>query len=526
MAEAAVTIVINKAVAAKALLEGETHNVRENIGWIETQMKTLQSYLTEVESKNAADFINSIGDLALDVEDILDTYLLEMESHKTRGPFGFLKHPSCIPCHAVTERYLSLEMKRVKKRAAEIKQFKCDITAKSDIDEEIWNQTDKFQKKLFGREETVQKIEAEIFSEKKKCRVISIVGNGGVGKTTVARDIYLRVRSNFNCSAMVYISEESNYGEILLNIGKQVGLRESRMRQNMEEHLYSFLRSKKFLIFLDDVTDKWDVLKDIVMTDSRNGSRIIVTCRDPIFSKLAFHLDPLNDSEGKELFYDLILPTPEDTLSVVLKNVGDKIVQKCGGLPLAIVVAAGLLGAKKRSERSWNEVLERMSEGVENDNLKILDLSYQDLPAELKPIFLCFGIFPVNCETSVLDLIKFWVGEKLVVLVDESIKPEKIVHAYVDKLVSRNLIQVSRKKSDGRVKGWRIHLFLHNLCTRKVEEINFFCSWDNLRNADVASTARRVITNSSSSLNDNNLQNFAVPRKLRTLHCFGKVFRD
>ncbi|PIN01041.1 Apoptotic ATPase [Handroanthus impetiginosus] len=522
MAEATVAIVINKSVAIKALLEGERHNFQENISWIETQMKTLQSYLTEVVSKNAANFINSIGDLAQDVEDILDTYFLEIESHKTKGPFGFLKHPSCMPCYAVTDRYLSLEMNKVKKIAAEIKQFKCDITAKSNIDGEIWNQTDKFQKKLFGREETVQKIEAEIFIEKKKCRVISIVGTGGVGKTTVARDVYLRVRSKFDCSAMVYVSEESNYGEILFDIAKQVGLRESRMKQNMEEHLYSFLCSKKFVIFFDDVTDKWDVLKDTVMTDSRNGSRIIVTCREQIFSKSVFHLDILNDSEEKELFYNLILPTPEDTLSVVLKNIGDKIVQKCGGLPLAIEVAAGLLRAKERSERSWNELLERMSEGGANDSLKILDLSYQDLPAELKPFFLYFGIFPANCEMSALELIKFWIPERLVVQLDAGIKPEEIVHAYVDKLVARNLIQVSRKKSDGRVKRWRIHRFLHNLCTRKAEEINFFCNWDNLRNADVASTARIVVTNSSSSLSDNNLQNFAVPRKLRTLHCFGK----
>ncbi|PIM97192.1 hypothetical protein CDL12_30340 [Handroanthus impetiginosus] len=382
MAEATVTIVINKAIAAKALLEGETHNVRENIGWIETQMKTLQSYLSE---------------------DILDTYLLEIDSHKAKGPFGFLKHLSCTPCYAVTERYLSPEMKRVKKRAAEIKQFKRDITAKSNVDGEIWNETNKFQKKLYGHEETVRKIEAEIFSEKKKCKVISIIGTGGVGKTTVARDIYLRVRSKFVCSAMLYVSEESNYGEILLDIGKQVGLRENRMKQNMEEHLYSFLCSKKFLIFLDDASDKWDILKDIVMSDSRNGSRIIVSCREPIFPKLVFHLDILNNSEGKELFHNLILTTLEDTHSVVLKHIGDKIVQKCGGLPLAIEVAAGLLRAKERSERSWTEILERMSEGDENK---------------------------ISCL-------------------------EKIVHAYVHKLVARNLIQVSRRKSDGRVKGWR-----------------------------------------------------------------------
>ncbi|PIN00036.1 Apoptotic ATPase [Handroanthus impetiginosus] len=522
MAEAAVAIVINKAIAAQALLKGEDHHLRENISWIETQMKTLQSYLEDAQSKNATNFINSIRDLALDVEDLLDTYLLEIESHKTKGLFGFLKHSSCIPCYGVTHNDFSLKIGEFMKRAAKIEQSKGDIAAKANIDGAIRNQTNKVQKKLSGREETVRKIEAEIFSEKKKCKVISIVGATGVGKTTVARDIYLRVRSKFDCSAMVYVSEESNSGVILLDIAKQVRLRESQMKQNIEEHLNTFLCSKKFVIFLDGVTDKWDVLKDMVMIDSRNGSRIIVTCRDPVVPKLVFPLEYLNDSEGKEAFYDLILPTPEDTLSPELKNIGDKIVQKCGGLPLAIEVAAGLLRAKERSERSWTEVLERMSEGGENHRLKILDLSYQDLPAELKPFFLYFGIFPTNREIFLLELTQFWAAEKLVLLFDESRKPEKIVQAHVDKLVERNLIQVSRKNSDGKVKSWRIHLFLHKLCTRKVEEINFFCNWDNLRNAVVASTARRVITNSSSSLSESNMQNFTVPRKIRTLLCFGK----
>ncbi|PIN11490.1 hypothetical protein CDL12_15912 [Handroanthus impetiginosus] len=212
----------------------------------------------------------------------------------------------------------------------------------------------------------------------------------------------------------------------------------------------------------------------------------------------------------------------EETLPRELKNIGDKIVQKCHGLPLAIQVAAGMLKAKERSESIWNEVLEKMGKGGENESLKILDLSYEDLPTKLKPFFLYFGIFPLNSEIYVSELIRFWVAEKLI-QVDESRKAREIVEAYIDKLIARNLIQVSRRTSGGRVKTCGIQNLLHDLCTRKAEEIKFFSNWNNLRNADVASTARRVITNSLSRLSDQNiLEDLTVPKKLRALLCFGK----
>ncbi|PIN17643.1 Apoptotic ATPase [Handroanthus impetiginosus] len=528
MAEAAVAIVINKAIAAKALVErGELHS-QEHISWIETQMKTLQSYLEDAESKEATWFVNSIRDLALDVEDILDTYLPEIESHKSKGLFGFLKHSSCILCHGITDNDFSLKIEEFKKRAARIEQSKGDIAAKScDVDREKPEKCDvdrekpkkEFEKKIFGHEKRSE-ILNEMACELKECRIISIVGPGGIGKTAVASYIYHQVKNKFDCSAMVYISEESTTTDILLDIAKQVGLSESQMKHKMQENLFWLLRDKKYVIFLDDIVrEKWDVVKDIVaMTNSMKDSRIIFTCRDSedCESHKEFNLDFLSYSVGKELFYDSMGETPPPEL----KEIGDEIVQNCGGWPLTIQVIAGTLKAEESS--SWHEVLKRArkSPGFGKDSLNImLDLSYQELPTKLKPFFLYFGIFPMNREIFVSELIQLWVAEKLVIEAEDSRKPHKIVEGYINKLVERNLIQVYRRKSDGRVQSCGIQNLLHDFCTRKAKEISFFCTGD----AHLASVARRVITNSSSSLSgQHDSDDSTVPRKIRALFCFGK----
>ncbi|PIN11493.1 Apoptotic ATPase [Handroanthus impetiginosus] len=523
MAEAAVAIVINKAIAAKALLEGEGLHSQEHISWIETQTKTLQSYLKDAQSKKEADFINSIRDFALDVEDSLDTFVPEIEQQKSKGSFGFLKHPSCIPCYGVTDNDFSLKIEEFKKRAAKIEQSKGDIAAESSVDMKFWVKTKEFKKTYFLREERGE-IKAKISGGDQKCRMIYIIGPGGVGKTTLAREIYDQVKKEFECSAMVCISEESPVGDLLIDIARQVKLGESKMKQNLQENLNLFLRDRKYVIFLDDFLHKFDVLTDVVMTNSKKGSRIIVTCREQEFQELACYLDDsihekdsitlkhLSDSEGKKLFHDCM----GQTLSSELENISDKIVRKCGGLPLAIHVAAGLLKAKERSERSWNEVLERMDEGNENDNFnRIFNLSYQDLPTKLKPFFLYFGIFPMNREIFVSELIRLWVAEKLVIKADESRKPNRIVEDYMDELIERNLIQVSRTRVDGRVKSCGIQNLLRDFCIGKAKEINFFYNSSNLRNDDLPSTARRVIADSSST-------NSTIPGKLRAVLCFSK----
>ncbi|KAK4415029.1 ToMV resistance protein Tm-2(2) [Sesamum alatum] len=483
MAEAAITAVINKTVEIAGNLVTETgsriYHLQENVSWIERQMRSLRSYLKDAESKKAnshevANLIITIRDLAQDVEDILDTYLAEIESHNTKGRFQFLKCASSALCYGVKANNFALEIEKIKKRAAELEvsRVNCgievDANAGAGTDADLWHSRKLFlraphESKIFGRERILEKQEVEMLREDKGSIIISVVGPAGVGKTTVAKRSYRKVKNEFEVSAIVYVSQEPRLGELLLDIAKQVGLSEDKMKENLEYNLYLLLQEKRYVILLDDIWDvkTWDSLRYIFPSNSENGSRIIVTSRYVDVGRYIsgegslIQLNLLDKDEGTELFFDLILPTSEESLPPAVKDIGEKIVERCGGLPLAIVVAVGLLRARERSKHAWSQVLQSMSKGSENDCSKILALSYLDLP---------------RVKTS-LPL------------------------------------------------RWNVPR--RSLCIQVAEDNNFFCTLGNLGSVGFASIVRRVTSNSCGS-SEHASRYIRTPKKTHALLFFGE----
>ncbi|KAL0292859.1 UNVERIFIED_CONTAM: ToMV susceptible protein tm-2 [Sesamum angustifolium] len=533
-AEAATIRVIIKVVEILGNLTAKAgsgiNHLEENISWIERKMRTLQSYLKDADYKRstrheAANLIIDIRDLAHDVEDILDTHLPEIES------------ASRIARLAKANSFGS-EIEKIKKRVDDIENSreKCGVTADANagavIDADLQDRRKLFLRaphelKIVGREGILRKLEEEILSEESRRIVKSIVGAAGVGKTTVGKRVYERTKNRFEVSAIVYVSKGPNLGELLLDIAKQVGLSKDKVEEDLVRNLCLLLQEKRFLIFLDDIWDAetWDSLKNILLTHSEKGSRIMVTSRYHHVGRYIggegslVPLGMLGKKQRKELFFDSILQPSEKPLPLpmVLREIGKKILKRCGGLPLAIVVMAGLLKARERTVRAWNEILDSVNQGKKNDCSKILALSYQDLPTELKPLFLYFGMFPEDCEIFVNGLIDAWVAEKLI-KADGSRKPQSIAEASIDELISRNLIHVSRRRSDGRVRSLRIHDLLRKLCIELAEDNNFFCTLNKLKATATASIVRRVTCTSNEHVD----QDYSVPKKVRSSLCFGR----
>ncbi|PIN11492.1 Apoptotic ATPase [Handroanthus impetiginosus] len=330
---------------------------------------------------------------------------------------------------------------------------------------------------------------------------------------------------------MVYVSQEAQATEILRDIAKQVGFSDEKMNENLEHNLYLFLQEKKYLIFLDDIWNikTWDQLRDTLLVNSENGSRIIVTSRHTNVGnyigatarylgadQFLVPLDVLSKDYALYLFKDMISgPNYENEVRKPLREIGEKIVDKCGGLPLAIEVVVGMLRVRGMSIPAWNEVLRTMTQIPENNCLKLLSLSYNDLPRNLKPLFLYLGIFPENREILVPQLIPLWVAEKFI---RANGNQDDDVENQINELISRNLLQVSCRKSDGRVRSFRMHSLVHDLCMQLGEENNYFCTRNNLTKARDVTIVRRVTTNTS-FLHENAFQDVKIP-KLRALFCF------
>ncbi|KAL1804791.1 hypothetical protein ACET3Z_027859 [Daucus carota] len=321
---------------------------------------------------------------------------------------------------------------------------------------------------------------------KKKLQVISIVGMAGLGKTTLATRLYNHsyVESYFHARAWITCSQLYLKRESLLKILSSVSEITDEicaMNDNMLAHtLYRALKGRRYLIVIDDIwsIDAWNDISRC-FPDDNNGSRIMLTTR---LKEVALHAQSdgnplclrfLTEEEGFDLFKRKLFK--DGNLFGILGFLGKRITRNCCGLPLAIVVIAGLL--KNNFEiNSWKQIEKHVSSYIISDYNRYMDtlaLSYNHLPQHLKPCFLSFGAFPVGYDIPVRQLMWLWIAEGFIGQDGRERNLEDIAEDCLMDLINRSLVVVGKKRSNGAIKTCRIHDLLRDLCLRKAEEENF-----------------------------------------------------
>lgn len=219
----------------------------------------------------------------------------------------------------------------------------------------------------------------------------------------------------------------------------------------------------RYLVIIDDIWNisSWDIIK-CAFIDSKCGSRVITTTRIFEVAKLAsdvYKQEPLSPGKSKELFCRRLSIGKINDPYHQSVNISEKMLQKCGGIPLAIITIASLLASKPTTD--WSGVYDSIGFGYEDnkevDNTrKILLYSYHDLPYYPRLCLLHLSIYPEDYEIKKHTLIWKWVAEGYV---HEELGKGlfEIGERYFNMLIDRSMIQAVEKPYHSIIYACRVH---------------------------------------------------------------------
>ncbi|CAI9100984.1 OLC1v1038185C1 [Oldenlandia corymbosa var. corymbosa] len=334
-----------------------------------------------------------------------------------------------------------------------------------------------FSEHAVGLDDETQNIVDQLTRGTKQLDIVSIVGMAGIGKTTLANKVYRHhsIVHHFYVRSWCRVSQVYNKKNCLLEILRGLDDESADKYLEMNEHdlalkLYRSLKGKTYLVILDDVWDvkAWSDLQNSFPDDIK-GSRILLTSRhENVALQIKRQTDPhhlqlLTDDESWELFkMKLVFPSE-------LHDSGKAIVKRCKGLPLMIVVIAGLLS--KMEPSTWEEVEESLKNG-KDQCIDAIAMSYSHLPPHLKLCFLYFAAYAEDQKFSVREMIWLWIAEGFVEKNGRECI-EDVAEGYVIELIQRNLVMVAGKEFGSRVKFCMLHDLIHEFCLKKANEEHF-----------------------------------------------------
>ncbi|TVU38992.1 hypothetical protein EJB05_12391 [Eragrostis curvula] len=463
--------------------------------FLRDELCTVNALLMKLEDEDeldpqVKDWSNQVRELGYDIEDCIDDFTHRVGSADAKA--GFIQKISHFVDTMRARLETAKQIKVLKTRLWEVnerrKRYKLErsISGSSSVVVVDPRLPALYREpaNLVGIDGPRDELIRWVTDEKEQLKVVSIIGSGGSGKTTLANEVYRTVKGQFDCHVFVSVSQRPDMTRLLHSIRLKLGQQGSSYTcevKDLIDGIRKFLQHKRYFIIVDDLWDisTWDILS-CAFPENNLRSRSIVTTRIENVAMACcthqgrlYRLRPLSDQDSQRLLFGRTLDS-EHACSSEIKEISTEILRKCGGLPLAIITVASIIASRPtRKREDWEKILNSLgSEPGTNSMRQILNLSYKDLPRHLKACFLYIGMYPEDHIIQRVDLVRQWIAEGLV---NNSHRQgvEDVANNYFDDLVNRSLIEPEETDYNGKVMSCRVHDMMLDLIISKCIAENF-----------------------------------------------------
>ncbi|KAH9782687.1 putative disease resistance RPP13-like protein 1 [Citrus sinensis] len=466
----------------------------------EKKLKMIQAVLCDAEEKQLTNeavkmWLDELQDLAYDAEDILDEFgtqalesKLMAQNQDSSGQLLSFIQASLNPNAIMSNYSMGSKIKDITSRLEQLCQERIELglqpltggsssTVAAAAHQRPPSSSVPTEREVFGREEDKAKILdmvlADAPSDHANFVVIPIVGMGGIGKTTLAREVYNDKAvggSKFDVKAWVCVSDVFD----VLGISK--ALLESITRRpcllnslnEVQVELKVAVDKKRFLLVLDDVWNEeyslWVDLKAPFLAAAPNSKMIVTTRNSNVASTMGpvehYNLRSLSDDDCWSIFIKHAFESRDLNAHQISESFRKEVVAKCGGLALAAKTLGGLLRTTRHD--AWDDILESKIWDLPRQSgvLPVLRLSYHHLPSHLKRCFAFCAIFPKDYEFTEKELTFLWMAGGIIRQSRNNEQLEDLGSKCFGDLVSRSIFQQTTISDSSK---FVMHDLIHDL---------------------------------------------------------------